>query len=96
MITGPNEVSFAGRFTDNATRFAAEAGVICQDVIECDYHHNGGMAAIRTLPKQAKMPTAVLCPNHLIAFGAISVLEQVGIRVPRDLSVVGMDDIPYA
>jgi len=96
VITGPADIPSARHFTDNATRFAAEAGVEFQNVIECNYRHDGGMAAIRTLLMQSRIPTAILCANDLIALGAISVLEQAGIRVPRHVSVVGMDDILYA
>jgi LacI family transcriptional regulator len=39
------------------------------------------------------MPTAVLCGNDLTAIGLMNALEGAGLRVPRDVSVVGFDDI---
>jgi LacI family transcriptional regulator len=54
------------------------------------------MEAVRSLVKQGALPTAILCGNDLIALGAISVLEQLGVRVPEDVSVVGFDDIVFA
>lgn len=40
--------------------------------------------------------TAAICLNDLMAFGAIKALQQKGLRVPDDVSVMGFDDIPYA
>ncbi|MBB3110284.1 LacI family transcriptional regulator/LacI family purine nucleotide synthesis repressor [Paenibacillus phyllosphaerae] len=41
-------------------------------------------------------PTAVVCVNDLIAFGALKAATKAGLRVPDDLSLVGYDDIPFA
>jgi len=38
-------------------------------------------------------PTAVICSSDLMALGAISEAQKRGLAVPRDLSVVGFDDI---
>jgi LacI family transcriptional regulator len=37
--------------------------------------------------------TAVLCYNDLMAIGLMDGLDTLGLRVPRDISVVGIDDI---
>ena len=41
-------------------------------------------------------PTAFICAYDEVAFGAIHALENAGIRVPDDISVVGMNDIAGA
>lgn len=41
-------------------------------------------------------PTAVLAINDLVALGLLRELQQRGIRVPEDISVVGYDDSPYS
>ena len=33
--------------------------------------------------------------NDIIAFGALSAFKEFGINVPKDLSIVGFDDMPY-
>lgn len=40
------------------------------------------------------LPTAFLSDNDNIAFGAIRALREEGYAVPRDISVMGFDDIP--
>ncbi len=41
-------------------------------------------------------PTGVLCFSDVIAHGVVRAAEQLGLEVPRDLSVVGFDDSPLA
>jgi LacI family transcriptional regulator len=40
--------------------------------------------------------TAVIAFNDLVAIGLLSRLPELGVAVPRDISVVGVDDIPFA
>lgn len=44
----------------------------------------------------ASRSTAVLAFNDLVAMGALSALTTRGLVIPRDLSIVGFDDIPFA
>ncbi|MFP9228745.1 LacI family DNA-binding transcriptional regulator [Pectobacterium cacticida] len=39
---------------------------------------------------------AILCANDSLAIGAISALNRLGVRVPEDISVMGMNDLPQA
>jgi LacI family transcriptional regulator len=39
-------------------------------------------------------PTAIFCETDYIAIGAIKALQECGLRVPEDVSVVGFDDVP--
>lgn len=41
-------------------------------------------------------PTAILCFSDAVAYGALQVAEELGIRVPAELSIVGFDDSPLA
>ena len=41
-------------------------------------------------------PTGVLCFSDVIAHGVVRAAEELGLEVPRDLSVVGFDDSPLA
>jgi DNA-binding LacI/PurR family transcriptional regulator len=41
-------------------------------------------------------PTAVFCANDLMALGVLQAVAGQGLRVPRDIAIVGYDDIDYA
>ncbi len=40
-------------------------------------------------------PTAIFAANNFIAIGALQALREVGLRVPEDMALVCMDDIPH-
>jgi LacI family transcriptional regulator len=44
----------------------------------------------------AHHPTAVICGNDVVAAGAMTRAQEMGLDVPRDLSVIGFDDIGLA
>jgi DNA-binding LacI/PurR family transcriptional regulator len=60
-----------------------------------DFEIEGGAAGARELFACGR-PTAIIAPNDLAAFGAISALSAMGLRTPEDVSVIGFDDIPFA
>jgi DNA-binding LacI/PurR family transcriptional regulator len=55
---------------------------------------SGGVAAADLVI--ASGATAVLAYNDLVAFGLLQRLRQRGVRVPEDISVVGVDNIPMS
>lgn len=54
-----------------------------------------GQAAAERLLAECR-PTAVLCGNDMIAFGAYRAFAAAGLRVPDDIAIVGYDDIDVA
>lgn len=52
-----------------------------------------GYSAMQELLKGDQRPTAVFCVNDLIAIGAMQAVEEAGLSVPNDLSIIGFDDI---
>jgi LacI family transcriptional regulator, repressor for deo operon, udp, cdd, tsx, nupC, and nupG len=55
-----------------------------------------GAAAMEQLLSLRKPPTAVYAHSDEVALGAIRTLRRAGLRVPEDMSVVGIDDHPLA
>ena len=53
----------------------------------------GGAEGMRSLLDRELTPTAVVCYNDMMAFGAMQVIRESGLTVPDDLSVVGFDNI---
>jgi LacI family transcriptional regulator len=84
------EAGFVGRL--------AELGAALPDerLLRGQYTHDAGRQAMRQLLSLAERPTAVACANDVVAFGALSAARSMNVAVPRDVWVVGFDDIPMA
>jgi DNA-binding LacI/PurR family transcriptional regulator len=52
----------------------------------------GGYIGMRELLADPVLPTAVLAHNDLAAVGALSAMDEAGVRVPEDVSLVGYDN----
>jgi DNA-binding LacI/PurR family transcriptional regulator len=53
-----------------------------------------GMRAMKDLLALDLPPTAVIAFNDIMAYGAMHVIYEHGLRIPDDVSVIGFDDIP--
>ena len=96
VIAGPQRNRTAVTIRDAIVQGLERCGLRPSAVLESDYRLNGGASAVSSLLQHAAFPTAILCGNDLIAMEAMSALENVGIRVPEDVSVIGFDDILFA
>ena len=56
----------------------------------------GGLAGMRALLALRERPTAVFCANDLMALGAHKACSVAGVEIPRELSLLGCDDIEMA
>jgi LacI family transcriptional regulator len=65
-------------------------------VLESSYRVDAGASSVRAILSQAEIPTVVFCGSDLIALGAMSALEAAGVKIPEDISVIGIDDISFA
>ena len=55
-----------------------------------------GYPVVEKLLRQKQKFTAMVCFNDVAAIGVIRALHDAHIRVPQDVSVIGLDDVPYA
>lgn len=55
-----------------------------------------GKTAMRILLAMGNLPTAVICLNDALAFGAILEARSRGLQLPEELSIVGFDDLDFA
>ncbi len=65
-------------------------------VVEGNHTMEGGKAAMEQLLALAELPTAVVCSNDMTAIGVLHALDETTHKVPKDISVVGFDDIHLA
>ncbi len=63
---------------------------------EAERPEDADARAIRELLELPDRPTAVLCFSDVMAYRVVRTAEELGLRVPEDLSVVGFDDSPLA
>lgn len=74
----------------------SEAGVKVAGARRCpDWQPEYGLAATRDLLGTVR-PRALICFNDRIAMGAYQALDDFGLKVPADVSVVSFDDHPIA
>lgn len=81
-------------------RISEEAGLDFNKVpiVECPPRNSEDDAfeVALTLLKQDPRPTGILAMCDILAIGALRAAEHLGLSVPKDLSIVGFDDIPLA
>jgi LacI family transcriptional regulator len=59
-----------------------------------DWSPASGEAGLLQLLGQARLLDAVFASNDQMALGILKAAQEVGLRVPEDLAIVGFDDIP--
>ena len=84
------------RLTGATSRARAERAEHDLLVAQGDFSIEAGAAAAEKLLDRRDPPTAVFCFNDEMAMGMIEAARRRGVRVPRDLSVIGFDDIRFA
>jgi len=65
-------------------------------LLDGDHTMEAGVRAMSTLAAMADRPSAVVCSNDMTAIGAMRKAFELGLDIPRDLSVIGFDDIRWA
>jgi DNA-binding LacI/PurR family transcriptional regulator len=61
-------------------------------VLPGDFTDTAGVEAAEHLLRERELPTAVFCANDLQATGVIDRLEDDGVRIPHDVSIIGYDN----
>ncbi len=75
-----------------------EAGLPLQpgQLVERHYGLAEARSGLRELLKRDPAPTALICGNDVLAFGALLEARAIGLDVPQDLSIAGFDDLEMA
>jgi LacI family repressor for deo operon, udp, cdd, tsx, nupC, and nupG len=76
----------------------AAAGIPLDErlVLSTDWGGEQGALAMAQLLSIPEHPTAVYAHSDEVALGAVRTIRRIGLRVPEDISVIGIDDHPLA
>ncbi|WP_428946021.1 HTH-type transcriptional repressor PurR [Pantoea sp. FN060301] len=76
----------------------AEAGITLRDewLVQGDFEPESGYRAMQQILSGKQRPTAVFCGGDVMAMGAICAADEMGLRVPQDVSVIGYDNVRNA
>lgn len=108
IALGRRRIAFLGEATSHYPEFHAryagyrealtEAGIATDPVLlaRAISSEESGQAAAAELFANGVRFDAMLCASDLIAIGAMRVIADRGLSVPRDVALVGFDDIPAA
>jgi len=98
FISGPPALESAQIRRSAFLRCLMDRGIIEDErfVVTGDHTVDGGFRAMSDLLALPIPPTAVLASNDLTAMGALRAVRRAGLDVPRDISIVGFDDIHLA
>ncbi|WP_402462527.1 LacI family DNA-binding transcriptional regulator [Isoptericola aurantiacus] len=97
-IGGPSDM-LCSRARLDGYRSALAAGGIAVDPALLDsgnFYVEPGYAAARRLLDRPDRPTAIFAGSDMQAIGVLRAAQELGLRVPHDVSVVGYDDLPLA
>jgi LacI family transcriptional regulator len=96
-ITGPSQATTASERLAGYRQALERQGLHPQESLarHADFRERGGYAAMASLLADAA-PDAVFVANNLMTIGALECLVHHGIEVPREVGVVGFDEIPWA
>jgi LacI family purine nucleotide synthesis repressor len=75
-----------------------EAGIAvhAEWIVQGDFEPESGYQAMQQILSQKQRPTAVFCGGDIMAMGAICAADEMGLRVPQDISVIGYDNVRNA
>jgi len=95
FITGRAELESANRRLKGYRDALAQAGLPIDEKLIAygDYTTEMGITCTRELLALENPPTAIFASNDQTAMGVFQVAEELGKRIPQDLSVIGFDNI---
>lgn len=75
-----------------------EAGIPApqQWIVQGDFLPESGYLAMKAILEQPHHPTAVFCGGDEMAMGALCAIDEKGLRVPDDISLIGYDNLRHS
>lgn len=97
-ISGPRDnVNETGRWQALESFFSGtDARGLSLQRVEGDFTFGGGVEAAKAFLVMRKRPTGIIACSDELAIGFMKKVQAVGLKVPRDVSVIGFDGIEFA
>jgi len=97
-ITGPQFKSDSQQRLIGHKRALLEANIPFNDDLyfEGDFKETGGRDGIKSFIEKNQEFSALICANDEMASGAITYAREHGFSLPKDLSIIGFDNINFA
>jgi LacI family transcriptional regulator len=96
-LVGEPAPGVVGRERLTGIRQVLSADRISQEgSIDCPWWPEAAYAAVRRCLVSGARPTALICMNDRVAFGAYQAIQEAGLAIPADVSVVSFDDSDLA
>lgn len=97
-LGGPPRISSAVERAAGCREAIREAGLApdCLEVQVTLLHMKNGYEQMRRILEGDCFPDGVFAYSDIIAIGAMKAIREAGLQVPRDIAVVGYDDIEIA
>ncbi|MFC0475121.1 LacI family DNA-binding transcriptional regulator [Robertmurraya beringensis] len=72
-----------------------EAGISLNDeyIVHEEFLREGGQEAVRELLSLKVPPTALVVADDLMALGVLNTLDELGIKVPEDISIISFNNV---
>lgn len=98
ILAGPEEIYTARERLAGYSKALAEAGITPDPrlVARGDYTIRGGLGAMKRLLGENPQMTAVFVSNYEMTMGAVIAANELGVRIPENLSVIGFDNLEFA
>ncbi len=95
FISGPKDLKTASIRENNFISIIKgyESEGISYKIIEGNHKIDGGINAAKEIEKEKDMPTSIICSNDLTAIGAMKTLQTDGVKIPDQISIIGLDNI---
>ena len=94
-IIGVKDSGTSARRIQGAASFLKEHGIVPSrvSIVEVvSYSTESGYTGVKLLSARDEKPSAIIAANDLMALGVLECLEEMELRVPEDVSVIGFDD----
>lgn len=98
LLNGPEDMAYAIRRHIGMGRALKDHGLVPDEGLcrHAPMTEEGGYRGMMQVLDQAEPPTAVLCSSMLLALGATRAINERGLAVARDVSIIAHDDVfPY-